>query len=65
MALLNKPSETPAEAEVRIDKLLEANSKPLPRCIACMEPITKDQRLVESIHGPYHGLPLTCVNGRD
>ena len=65
MALLDNPDETPEETQERIDKLLEEKTKPERLCISCMEPIRANDQVIESMHGPYHGLPRTCVNGRD
>ena len=57
--------ETPEEKRVRIDKILEINSKPPLVCVACLELISDDQTSVSGPMGPYHGYPYTCVEGRD
>lgn len=59
------PNETPEERKQRVDKILEKNTRKPRTCISCMNPILPNQAVIETIHGPYHGLPLTCVNGRD
>lgn len=59
------PNRNPEERKARVDKILEKNTEKQRLCISCMEPILSGQTVIETIHGPYHGLPLTCVNGRD
>lgn len=34
-------------------------------CICCREAVRKGETVVESVHGPYHGSPRNCVEGRD
>lgn len=65
MTELISPDESPAERAERINKILERNTQKPRLCISCMNPIRDDQAVIESIHGPYHGLPLRCVDGRD
>lgn len=65
MVNVYRPDETPEELRIRIDEILKRNSKEPVFCICCLEEITESHSLVETIHGPYHGLPKTCVEGRD
>lgn len=62
--LLILPDETPDEAAVRIDELLAKNSYAPLICISCLEPIPFGAAMIPTIHGPYHGAPLKCVEGR-
>lgn len=64
METLIDPNELPEDRHARVDDLLKKNTKPIPICIVCKEQITARHTLVETIHGPYHGWPLTCQEGR-
>lgn len=33
-------------------------------CVSCREAIMRRTKVVESIHGPFHGPPLNCHLGR-
>lgn len=33
-------------------------------CVSCRLPVMKGSAVIESQHGPYHGPPLNCVEGR-
>lgn len=55
--------ETPEEKHKRVDEILEKNSNPLV-CITCGQLITDRQNAIKSQHGPYHGAPMACVDGR-
>lgn len=60
-----RPDETPEELHVRVDEILARNSQKPSVCIVCLEVITNRQTLVDTIHGKYHGWPMTCMDGRD
>lgn len=57
--------ETPEEKHARIDKILEENCKRVVICISCGEVISSNQTVENTPHGPYHGSPMTCVEGRN
>lgn len=57
-------NETDAERHIRVDGVLERNTRAVEICISCRLPIQATQVKVESYHGLYHGAPLTCVEGR-
>lgn len=59
------PERTPEEVRANVDRFLELNSRPLRFCIVCKNQITKNQSLVETPHGDYHGFPMTCIDGRE
>lgn len=59
------PNRTPEEVRANVDRIIELNSRPIRTCIVCLEQITNNQTLVESIHGDYHGAPKNCVEGRE
>jgi hypothetical protein len=56
--------ETPEQKHERITRLLERNARADPICISCQNPVSSDQPLLTTEHGPYHGSPFTCVEGR-
>lgn len=60
---LLEPNRTPEEVKANVDRIIELNSRPIPICIVCKNQITTRQTLVETIHGPYHGFPMTCLDG--
>ena len=57
--------ETPEEKKLRIDKILEENSKPPMVCVSCLELISDRETAVNAGFGYYHGAPYTCVEGRE
>ena len=59
------PNESPEDKKARIDKILEINSTPPAICIACKELISRNQTLVQTPHGPYHGWPMSCIEDGD
>lgn len=59
------PNESPEDKKARIDEILRLNSTPTVICYACKSPITNNQTLVSTKHGPYHGFPLTCIEDGD
>lgn len=54
------PFETPDEKHERVTRILEKNSM-YSICIACEQPITKQDNLLSTKHGNYHDLPKTCA----
>ena len=61
--LLSLPDETAEEQTLRINKFLDENTvKGV--CISCNEDIRGNEPMLETIHGPYHDEPRTCVLGR-
>ena len=59
------PDRTPEEVRANVNRILALNSRPIQICICCLEQITNNQTLVSTIHGPYHGAPKNCVEGRE
>lgn len=57
------PNRTPEEVKANVDRILAINTRPIRVCIVCKNQITTRQTLVETIHGDYHGFPMTCVEG--
>lgn len=51
------------ERKERVDQII-ASHVDVKKCISCGDPIQPGTPIVESIHGPYHGAPKTCVEGR-
>ena len=60
---ISYPDETPEERSNRIDDILKKNSTQ-GVCISCGEDIRGDEPMLDTIHGKYHDLPKTCVEGR-
>jgi hypothetical protein len=56
--------ETPEETHAKVDEILARNTQEPKICISCQELITDRQTLVTTSHGPYHGWPMTCLEGR-
>lgn len=50
--------------KVRVDDILAKNSKPLPICITCNNPILPEDEEIVTRHGSYHGGTYVCVDGR-
>ena len=60
-----RPKTEEEKLHDRADAILAEHTKTYPVCIVCKDPITEKQNLVTTVHGPYHGLPMTCTDGRD
>lgn len=56
--------KTPEElSHDRAEEILAMNTRDIPICIVCREPIGPNETLVDTIHGKYHGFPKDCING--
>lgn len=51
------------ERKERVDQILASHTD-VKKCISCGELILPGTPIIKSIHGPYHGAPKTCVEGR-
>lgn len=59
------PNRTPEEVAAHVDEIIARNTKKDPICIVCQRPVTSQQTLIDTIHGAYHGDPMTCMYGRE
>ena len=60
-----RPKTEEEKLHDRADAILAEHTRTYPVCIVCKDPVTEKQNLVNTVHGPYHGLPMTCTNGHD
>lgn len=59
-----RPKTEEEKLKERADRIIERNTRVFPKCISCLQPITPEQPHVITIHGDYHGRPMSCMDGR-
>lgn len=62
--ILDQPELLDEALHEKADAIIERNTRTNPTCISCKQPITPEQPLLETIHGPYHDYPAKCQEGR-